>query len=72
MLAESSLQFAQQDLQDFQQTVDIANAQYKAGDISEGDLLKIKLQLLQFQTDVSAARLAKVQALAGLRELLGL
>ncbi len=71
LLAESSLQFAQQNLQDFQQTVDIANAQYKAGDISEGDLLKIKLQLLQFQTDVSAARLAKVQALAGLRELLG-
>lgn len=71
LLAESSLQFAQQDLQDFQQTVDIADAQYKAGDISEGDLLKIKLQLLQFQTDVSSARLAKVQALAGLRELLG-
>ncbi len=71
LLAESTLQFAMQDLQDFQQTVDIADAQYKAGDISEGDLLKIKLQLLQFQTDVSSARLAKVQALAGLRELLG-
>src|ERR1700720_4374400 len=71
LLAESSLQFALQDLQDFQQTVDIANAQYKAGDISEGDLLKIKLQLLQFQTDASSARLAKVQALAGLRELIG-
>ena len=71
LLAESSLQFALQDLQDFQQTVDIAEAQYKAGDISEGDLLKIKLQLLQFQTDASSARLAKVQALAGLRELIG-
>ena len=71
LLAESSLQFAMQDLRDFQRTVDIADAQYKAGDISEGDLLKIKLQLLQFQTDVSSARLAKVQALAGLRELLG-
>jgi cobalt-zinc-cadmium efflux system outer membrane protein len=71
LLAESTLQFAMQDLQDFQQTVDIADAQYRAGDISEGDLLKIKLQLLQFQTDVSSARLAKVQALAGLRELLG-
>ena len=67
LLAESTLQFAQEDLQEFQQTVDIANAQYNAGDISEGDLLKIKLQLLQFQTDVSSARLAKVQALAGLR-----
>ena len=71
LLAESSLQFALQDLQDFQQTVHIADAQYKAGDISEGDLLKIKLQLLQFQTDASSARLAKVQALAGLRELIG-
>src|SRR6185295_4128771 len=71
LLAESTLQFAQQDLQDFQQTVDIANAQYKAGDISQGDLLKIKLQVLQFQTDVSSARLAKVQALVGLRQLLG-
>ena len=49
----------------------MAEAQYKAGDISEGDYLKIKLQLLQFQTDVSSARLARVQALVGLRELLG-
>jgi cobalt-zinc-cadmium efflux system outer membrane protein len=39
--------------------------------MSEGDLLKIKLQLLQFQTDVSAARLARIQALASLRQLLG-
>ena len=43
----------------------------KAGYIGEGDYLKIKLQLLQFQTDVSSARLARVQALVGLRELLG-
>jgi cobalt-zinc-cadmium efflux system outer membrane protein len=54
LLAESTLQFAQQDLKDFQTTVDIANAQFKAGAISEGDYLKIKLQLLQFQTDVSS------------------
>ncbi len=39
--------------------------------MSEGDLLKIKLQLLQFQMDVSAAKLARVQALASLRQLLG-
>jgi cobalt-zinc-cadmium efflux system outer membrane protein len=71
LLAESSLQFAQQDLQSFQQTVDIAEVRYKAGDISEGDYLKIKIQLLQFQTDVSSARLAKVQALVSLRQLLG-
>jgi outer membrane protein, heavy metal efflux system len=71
LLAQSNIDFAEQDLKSFQQTVDIGEAQYKAGDISEGDLLKIKLQLLQFQSDVSAAKLAKVQALAGLRQLVG-
>lgn len=70
-LAESNLDLANQDLAGFQQTVDIARTQYKAGAISEGDLLKITVQLLQFQTDVSAAKVAKVQALANLREFLG-
>src|SRR6201988_5252931 len=71
LLAESTLRFALQDLQGFQQTVDISDAQLKAGYIGEGDYLKIKLQLLQFQTDVSSARLAQVQALVTLRQFLG-
>src|SRR6202044_663531 len=71
LLAESTLQFALDDLKGFQQTVDISQQQLKAGYIGEGDYLKISLQLLQFQTDVSSARLAKVQALVGLREFLG-
>ncbi|HYM77137.1 MAG TPA: TolC family protein [Candidatus Dormibacteraeota bacterium] len=71
LLAESTLQFAQEDLKAFQQTVDIGEAQLKAGFIGEGDYLKIKLQLLQFQTDVSSARLARAQALVELRQLLG-
>lgn len=71
LLAESTLQFAEQDLKGFQQTVDLSETQYKSGYISEGDYLKIKLQLLQFQTDVSSARLAKVQALIALRQTLG-
>jgi cobalt-zinc-cadmium efflux system outer membrane protein len=71
LLAESTLQFALEDLKGFQQTVDISQLQFKAGYIGEGDYLKIKLQLLQFQTDVSSARLAKVQALTGLRGMLG-
>jgi len=70
-LAESNLDLANQDLASFQQTVEIGQAQYKAGAISEGDLLKITVQLLQFQTDVSAAKVAKAQALASLREFLG-
>src|SRR6204780_597327 len=71
LLAESTLQFALEDLKGFQQTVDISGTQLKAGYIGEGDYLKIKLQLLQFQTGVSSARLARVQALVGLREFLG-
>ena len=71
LLAESTLQFALEDLKSFQTTVDISGSQFKAGAISEGDYLKIRLQFLQFQTDVSSARLAKAQALIGLREMLG-
>ncbi len=70
-LAKSNLDFAKQDLDSFQNTVNISQERYRAGDISEADFLKIKLQLLQFQTDVAAAQVAKVQALAGLRQLLG-
>jgi cobalt-zinc-cadmium efflux system outer membrane protein len=71
LLAESILKLALEDLKAFQQTVDISEEQLKVGFIGEGDYLKIRLQLLQFQTDVSSAKLAKVQALVGLRELLG-
>lgn len=70
-LAESTLELATRDLKSFQDTVDIAEARYKAGDIGENDLLKIKLQMLQFQTDVSAAQLARVQGLSDLRQVLG-
>lgn len=71
LLAESTLEFAEQNLKSFEQTVEISEARRKAGDMSEGDLLKIKLQLLQFQTDVNSAKLAKIQALAALRQLVG-
>lgn len=71
LLAESTLRFAQLDLKSFQNTVDVSLEQYKAGYISEADYLKIKLQLLQFETDVSSAELARVQALVALRQFLG-
>ncbi len=71
LLAQSQFEFAQQDLMSFQQTVDISQRRFDTGAMSEGDLLKIKLQLLQFQMDVSSARLARLQALATLRQLLG-
>src|SRR5580693_6541780 len=71
LLAQSTLDLAQQDYDSFQKTVEISDARFKAGDMSEGDLLKIKLQLLQFQSDVFTAKLTKVQALASLRQEVG-
>jgi cobalt-zinc-cadmium efflux system outer membrane protein len=71
LLAESTLEFALQDLESFQKSVDISKERYRVGDMSESDFLKIKLQLLQFQTDVFAAKLARLQASAALRQLLG-
>ncbi len=71
LLANSTLQFAQEALRSFHDTVTISEQRYKAGDISEGDFLKIKLQLLQFETDVNSARVAKVQSLGSLRQLVG-
>jgi cobalt-zinc-cadmium efflux system outer membrane protein len=71
LLAKANLQLANDDLASFQKTVDLSQESFRAGAMGEGDLLKIKLQLLQFQMDVSSAKLALVQALASLRQLLG-
>ena len=70
-LAQSTLELARMDLKSFQQTVDISEFQFKDGGMSENDYLKIKLQLLQFETDVQQALLNKAQALSDLRQQLG-
>ena len=70
-LAESTIDLAQQDLKSFQQTVEIGESQFKAGGISENDYLKIELQLLQFETDLEQAQLAREQGLSDVRQLLG-
>jgi outer membrane protein, heavy metal efflux system len=70
-LAESTIELADADLKSFRQTVDLAELRYKKGAISEDDFLKIKLQLLQFETDYQQSQLARTQALSDLRQLLG-
>lgn len=70
-LAESTVELADKDLKSFQKTVDLSQLRYDKGAISENDYLKIKLQLLQFETDYQLAELAKVQSLSDLRQLLG-
>jgi len=70
-LAESTLDLAQQDVKSFQQTVDVSEHEFKVGGISENDYLKIQVQLLQYQSDLEQARVAREQALSDLRQLLG-
>jgi cobalt-zinc-cadmium efflux system outer membrane protein len=71
LLARSNFEFAKEDLKDFLQVVGINQKRMEAGDISEADYLKIKLQQLQFEQDVSAAQVALVQGKAALRQLVG-
>ncbi len=71
LLADSNLQFANANLKDFDQVIEINQRRLQAGDIAESDLLKITLQKLQFEQDVSNAQLALVQGKAVLRQLLG-
>jgi cobalt-zinc-cadmium efflux system outer membrane protein len=71
LLAKSVLQFAKEDLSNFSQEVDLNHARLVAGDLGEGDYLKISLQKLQFEQDVSSGELSLVQAKATLRQLLG-
>jgi cobalt-zinc-cadmium efflux system outer membrane protein len=71
LLAKSVLQLAKEDLGNFSQVVDLNQARVKAGDLAEGDFLKLSLQKLQFEQDVSAAELALVQARATLRQQVG-
>src|ERR1700722_18254947 len=71
LLAKSVLQLAKDDLANFSQEVDLNHARLVAGDLAEGDYLKLSIQKLQFEQDVSAAVLGLVQARATLRQLLG-
>lgn len=71
LYAESKLRFARRDLATFDKSLAISEKQYKAGSISHGNLLKIKLERLQFQTDLEAARVEVVQVKNQLRQLVG-
>ena len=70
-LAESTIELAKANLESFQKAVDISAIRFKSGGISENDYLKIKLELLQFETDLKQAELDKAQALVDLRQSLG-
>jgi cobalt-zinc-cadmium efflux system outer membrane protein len=71
VLAKSVLQFSKEDLANYSQEVDLNHARLVAGDLAEGDYLKLSLQKLQFEQDVTSAELGLIQAMATLRQLLG-
>ena len=71
LLAKSVLILAKDDLANYSQEVELNHARLVAGDLAEGDYLKLSIQKLQFEQDVSAAVLGLVQARATLRQLLG-
>jgi outer membrane protein, heavy metal efflux system len=71
LLAKSSLDLAQSDLKTFSNVVEVNRERVRVGDLAEADFLKITLQQLQFEQDVSAAEVALAQAKAALRQSLG-
>jgi len=71
LLAKANLELAENLLDGYRRTVKVSQDRFNAGALSKNDLLKIQLQTLQFETDVNTDRLAKVQALAALRQFLG-
>lgn len=71
LLAKSVLVLTKDDLANFSQEVDLNHARLVAGDLAEGDYLKLSIQKLQFEQDVSAAVLGLVQARTTLRQQLG-
>jgi cobalt-zinc-cadmium efflux system outer membrane protein len=71
LLAKSTLDIAQQNLKDFSDVVELNRQRVTSGDLAEADFLKISIQKLQFETDVSSAEVGLVQAKAALRQIVG-
>lgn len=71
LLARSDLDFARENLTNYQKVVDLNRLRLQQGEISRADFLKIELQTLQFQTDFDDATLVLKTAKATLRGLVG-
>jgi len=71
LLAHSDLDFARDNLTNYQKVIDLNRLMLQHGQISRADFLKIQLQMLQFQTDVDDALLNLKTAKATLRALAG-
>ncbi len=70
--AKAVLQLAQDNLADYQKTLEANQFRLQAGDISQNDFDRIKLEEAKFNSDVLNAQLGLAQARAQLASLLGL
>ena len=71
LLAKASLGVAQENLTDYQKTVQLSQARLDAGDITRTDFERIDLQMAQFESDADNARLNLQQASSQLQLLFG-
>jgi cobalt-zinc-cadmium efflux system outer membrane protein len=71
LLAKSDLDFARDNLANYQKAIELNRLMLQQGEISRANVLKIELQMLQFQTDLDDAMLALKTAKAALRALVG-
>lgn len=69
--ANSDLEFARENLANYQKTVDINKEMVQQGEIARVDFLRIQLEMLQFQSDLDDATLELRTAKATLRGFLG-
>jgi cobalt-zinc-cadmium efflux system outer membrane protein len=67
LLAQSTLDVARENLQNFSNVVEVNRQRMTLGDLAEGDFYKISIQKLQFETDVSSAEVALLLAKLALR-----
>ncbi|HWC16045.1 MAG TPA: TolC family protein [Terriglobales bacterium] len=71
LLAKSDLDFARENLANYQKVVDLNRLRLQQGETSRADFLKVELQTLQFETDFDDAMLGLKTAKASLRALIG-
>lgn len=72
LLAKASLAVAEENLTDYQKTVDLSRSRLDAGDITRTDFERIDLQQAQFEADRDNARLNMQQTSAQLQLLFGI
>jgi cobalt-zinc-cadmium efflux system outer membrane protein len=71
LLARSNLDLARANLADLVRVEDLQKVRFDAGEVSQGDVVRLQLQRMQFESDVETAELAESAARSTLRRLLG-